>query len=237
MKTIISLIFCVCFFSSSAQINLLRKAAKEANNVVSGQKLSEKEIVKGLKEALNIGGNNATKSASRKGGFYKNPQIKIPFPPEAKKMKITLIKAGMKPQIDAFEQSLNNAAELASKEVQEIIFIAISEMSIQDAVSILRGDDNAATTYLRQQTERQLYSKFKPIIKNAIAQVKVTKHWNLLVKRYNTLPLTKVVNPDLEDYVTQETIDGLFMLIAQEEKNIRENTKARVSELLQKVFK
>ena len=121
--------------------------------------------------------------------------------------------------------------------VQEIIFIAISKMSIQDAVSILRGDDNAATTYLRQQTAKQLYSKFKPIIKRAIAQVEVTKHWNPLVKRYNDLPLIKAVNPDLEDYVTQKTIDGLFVLIAQEEKNIRENPKARVSKLLQKVFK
>jgi len=237
MKTIITLIFCACFFASSAQINLLKQAAKEANNVITGKKLSEKEIVKGLKEALTIGGNKATKSASRKGGFYKNPQIKIPFPPEAKKMKITLIKAGMKPQIDAFEQSLNNAAELASKEVQEIIFIAISEMSIQDAVSILRGDDNAATTYLHQQTAKPLYDKFKPIIKSAIAQVEVTKYWNPLVRRYNALPLIKAVNPDLEDYVTQKTIDGLFVLIAKEEKNIRENPKARVSELLQKVFK
>lgn len=236
MKKIITLIFCVSCFASSAQINLLKQAAKEANNVIAGNKLSEKEIAKGLKEALTIGGNKATKSASQKGGFYKNHQIKIPVPPEAEKMKATLIKSGMKPQIDAFEKSMNSAAEIASKEVQEIIFLAISEMSIKDAISILKGADDAATKYLRQQTEKQLYNKFKPVVKQAMEQIGVSKYWNPLTTRYNALPLTKAVNPDLEDYVTQRTIDGLFVLIAQEEKNIRENPQARVSELLQKVF-
>ena len=237
MKSILILLFCSCFLVSSAQINLLKQTVKQAKKVLPVQKLSEKEIANALKEALTIGGNKASKKASIKGGFYKNHQIKISFPPEAEKMKTTLIKSGMNSQIDDFEKSLNHAAELASKEVQEIIVVAIIDMTVQDAFSILKGNDNAATIYLRQQTEKQLYQRFKPIVKQAIDKVGVTKHWNPLATRYNALPFTKAVNPDLEDYVTQKTIDGLFVLIAQEEKNIRENPKARVSELLQKVFK
>ena len=109
-------------------------------------------------------------------------------------------------------------------------------MSINDAFAILKGNDNAATQYLKKQTSSDLHTEFKPIIKTAIAKVEVTKYWNPLVKRYNALPLTKKVNPDLEEYITAKTIEGLFVLIAQEEKNIRKNPKARVSELLQKVF-
>ena len=110
-------------------------------------------------------------------------------------------------------------------------------MSINDAFAILKGHDNAATQYLKKQTSSDLHTEFKPIIKTAIAKVEVTKYWNPLVKSYNAIPFTKAVNPDLEDYVTQKTIDGLFVLIANQEKEIRNNPKARTSALLQKVFK
>ena len=105
-----------------------------------------------------------------------------------------------------------------------------------DAFEILNGNDNAATQYLKKQTSTDLETKFKPIINTAIGKVEVTKYWNPLIKRYNALPLTKTINPDLEEYITGKTIEGLFILIAEEEKNIRKNPKARVSELLQKVF-
>ena len=151
-------------------------------------------------------------------------------------MKATFLKAGMTNQIKQFEKSINSAAELASKKALEILVNAIKSMSINDAFAILNGNDNAATQYLKKQTSSDLHTEFKPIINTAIAKVEVTKYWQPLVKRYNSLPLTKKVNPDLEEYITAKTIEGLFVLIAQEEKNIRKNPKARVSDLLQKVF-
>jgi len=126
---------------------------------------------------------------------------------------------------------------LATKQVLVIFVDAITNMSIQDAFQILKGENTAATSYLRKQTSAQLYNKIKPIAKKAIQQVEVTKYWNPLVKTYNTIPFTKAVNPDLEGYVTNKTIEGIFVLIANQEKEIRNNPKARTSALLQKVFK
>ena len=199
--------------------------------------INKDEVVKGLKEALVLGADNAIKSASAEDGFYTNKAIRIPFPTEAEKMKTTLQKAGMQSQITAFEKSLNAAAELATKEVFVVFVDAVASMSIKDAFAILKGDNTAATSYLRKQTNTQLYNKIKPIASKAIQQVEVTKYWNPLVKTYNTIPFIKTVNPDLEDYVTNKTIEGLFVLIANQEKEIRNNPKARTSALLQKVFK
>jgi len=237
MKYILLFLFSVTLSSTSAQINLLKKATEKANKLIkTEQSLSVSEVSKGLVEALIQGSEKSAQLASAKDGFNNNTLIRIPFPEDAKKMKATLIKVGMKNQITQFEKSINSAAELASKKALNILIDAIKSMSINDAFSILNGNDNAATQYLKKQTSSDLHTEFKPIIKLAIAKVEVTKYWNPLVKRYNALPLTKKVNPDLEEYITTKTIEGLFVLIAQEEKNIRKNPKARVSELLQKVF-
>ncbi len=220
-----------------AQINLLKSASLQAKQLLNVPELSKEEVAKGLKEALVVGADNAIKSASAKDGFYANKAIQIPFPAEAEKMKTTLQKAGMQSQIIAFEKSVNSAAELAAKEVFVVFVDAVTSMTIKDAFSILKGDNAAATSYLKKQTNTQLYTKIKPIVSKAIQQVEVTKYWNPLVKAYNTIPFTKAVNPDLEDYVTNKTIEGLFVLIANQEKEIRNNPKARTSALLQKVFK
>ena len=143
----------------------------------------------------------------------------------------------MQSQITDFEKSINSAAELATKQVLVIFVDAITSISIQDAFKILKGENTAATSYLKKQTNAQLYNKIKPITKKAIHKVEVTKYWNPLVKTYNSFPFTKAVNPDLEDYVTNKTIEGIFVLIANQEKEIRNNPKARTSALLQKVFK
>ena len=222
---------------SGAQINLLKAASMQAKQLLNTPELSKEEVAKGLREALVVGVDKAIQSASAKDGFYTNKAIRIPFPAEAEKMKTTLEKAVMQSQITAFEKSINSAAELAAKEVFVIFVDAVTTMSIKDAFAILKGDNTAATSYLRKQTNRQLYAKIKPIAGKAIQQVEVTKYWNPLVKSYNAIPFTKAVNPDLEDYVTQKTIDGLFVLIANQEKEIRNNPKARTSALLQKVFK
>ena len=152
-------------------------------------------------------------------------------------MKTTLVKVGMQSQVTQFEKTLNEAAEDASQFAKEIFIDAVKKMTINDAMSILKGKDNAATNYLKEQTSNELYVKFKPVVKQSIAKVNLTKHWNMLTNRYNALPLSQKVNPDLEDYITHQAINGLFVLIANEEKEIRNNPKARVSEILQKVFK
>jgi hypothetical protein len=152
-------------------------------------------------------------------------------------MKVTLINIGMQGQINHFEKTLNAAAEDASKFAKEIFIEAVKNMSIKDAMSILKGNDKAATIYLKEQTSKDLHVKFKPVVKKSIEKVNLTKYWNTLSGRYNALPMTTNVNPDLEDYITTKAINGLFLLIAKEEKSIRNNPKARVSEILQKVFK
>ena len=237
MKIILLSIF-ICFFHlCSAQLILLKVANTKANSLLISSSLDKEEVAKGLREALVVGAEKATQSASSKGGFLNNKAIRIPFPSEADKMKNTLQKAGMQSQIIAFEKSINSAAELAAKEVFVIFVDAVKTMTINDAFTILKGEDDAATTYLRKQTNAQLYAKIKPITSNAIQQVEVTKYWTPLVKSYNAIPFTKAINPDLEDYVTDKAIEGLFVLIANQEKKIRNNPEARVSALLQKVFK
>ena len=237
MKYILLFLLSVTISSTSAQINLLKKATEKANKLLKAeQHLTASEVSKGLVEALIQGSKKSVQSASVKDGFNNNTLIRIPFPEDAKKMKTTLIKVGMTNQIKQFEKSINSAAELASKKALNILIKAINSMSINDAFAILNGNDNAATQYLKKQTYSDLHTEFKPIINTAIAKVEVTKYWNPLVKRYNSLPLTKKINPDLEEHITTKTIEGLFILIAQEEKNIRKNPKARVSDLLQKVF-
>ena len=236
MKTIFSVLLLLVVQLCSAQIDLLKVASTKASTLLYSS-ANEDEVAKGLREALVIGADKATESASAKNGFYLNNIIRIPFPPEAEKMKITLQKAGMQSQIKNFEKSINSAAELATKQVLIIFVDAINNMGIQDAFQILKGENTAATSYLRRKTSVQLYNKIKPLAKKSIQQVEITKYWTPLVKTYNTIPFTKSVQPDLEDYVTNKTIEGIFILIANQEKEIRNNPKARTSALLQKVFK
>ena len=199
--------------------------------------LSEDQVKKGLVEALIKGSEKSVQLASKKDGFNLNKSIKIPFPQDARKMKSTLVKMGFSDQVIKFEKSINNAAELASKEALPIFIDAVKSMTINDAFSILNGDDNSATVYLKDQTSTSLYTKFKPIISNAISKVDVTKYWSDLTSAYNKVPFVKPVNTDLDDYITKWAMYGLFFLIEQEEKNIRNNPTARTTEILKKVFK
>jgi len=236
MKAIFSVSLLLVVQLCSAQIDLLKVASTKANSFITSSATKD-EVAKGLKEALVVGADKSIKIASIKDGFYANKIIRIPFPDQAEKMKITLQKSGMKSQIIAFEKSINSAAELATKEVLFIFSDAIANLSIKDAFKILKAGNTAATSYLRKQTNAQLYTKIKPIVKKAIQKVQVTKYWNPLLKMHNSIPFTKSVDPDLEDYVTNKTIEGIFVLIAIQEKKIRNNPKARTSTLLQKVFK
>lgn len=194
------------------------------------------EVASGLKEALSLGAKNAVQLASRVDGFYKNPLIFIPFPPEAQQMKAALERLGLKSQVDKFVMLLNRAAEEGAKEATPIFLNAIKGLTIQDGFQILKGAPNAATEYLRRQTTPQLTAAFRPVIKRAIDKVQATQVWNPLVTQYNRIPFVRKANPDLDAYVTERAIAGLFKLIANEELKIRQNPAARVSDILRKVF-
>lgn len=226
---------------SCAQINL-KNIGQQVENTVNtvagngGSNLSNADIIKGLKEALNVGTNNSTAKASKFDGFYKNDLIKIPFPPEAKQVKTTVENLGMKPQVDKFVMTLNRAAEEASKEAKPIFVNAITSMTINDGLSILNGGNDAATQYLKGKTQAQLNAAFSPIVKKAIQKVELTKYWKPIVSQYNKVPFVNKVNPDLEKYVTDKALEGLFKLVAEEETKIRKDPAARVSEILRQVF-
>jgi len=213
------------------------KISKEVDKTINGdKKLTSDEIIRGLKEALQVGSNNASGSASKLDGFFKNPLIKIPFPPEAKEMENKLRAIGMGKQVDEFILTVNRAAEEAAKQSASVFINAITSMTITDGLSILKGADTAATGYLRKTTGGQLHDKFKPVIQSAVQKVQVTKYWNPLATTYNALPFVKKVNPDLEEYITQRALNGLYLLVSQEEMKIRKDPAARVTELLKKVF-
>ncbi len=201
--------------------------------------LTTAEVVQGLKEALTVGAQNSASNASKTDGFYRNAQLFIPFPPEAIKVKNTLEQAGLNKPIDDFVLSLNRAAEDASKKAFPIFKSAITSMTITDAMGILKGGDNAATNYLRSKTYSQLKAEFSPVVKQSISNVKVTSYWNPVVTNYNRLTMLtggEKVNPNLEEYITEKAIDGLFKLVAQEEALIRKDPAARVTDILKKVF-
>ncbi|MCF8276911.1 MAG: DUF4197 domain-containing protein [Flavobacteriales bacterium] len=217
----------------------MKDAEKTVKNVTTDNgtgSLSEDEIIKGLKEALAVGSSNAGKSASQLDGFYKNDKIKIPFPPEVDQVRTTVEKVGLKPQVDKFVETLNRAAEEAAKEAAPIFVNAITSMNINDGMNILNGGDRAATTFLQDKTSPELKAKFEPIVKAAIEKVQLTKYWNPIINQYNKVPMVKKVNPDLDAYVLDKALDGLFTLVAEEEAKIRKDPAARVSDILKKVF-
>lgn len=228
-----ALFWLISAHGAQAQINLGKVLDK-----VSGKSggLSENEIVLGLKEALNVGISNGSDSASKVDGFFKNELIKIAVPPEAQKVAETLRKMGLGDQVDKFTLSLNRAAEDAAKRSKPIFFKAITSMTVPDALGILKGQDDAATQYLKKSTNDELFKAFFPVVDSTLSLNKATQYYGDIVNTYNQLPLVKKVNPNLKEYATQKTMDGLYVLIAQEEKKIRENPGARVTDLLKKVF-
>ncbi len=244
MKHITLLLATFLFITTQAQIDInksLKDAKKKADNTLKpkgGDKgLTNDEVISGLKEALTVGTNNSSSLASKADGFYKNPAITIPFPPEAMEMKARLEKMGMKKQVDEFVMTLNRAAEEAAKDAAPVFTNAIKGMTVGDGFAILKGADSAATGYLKEKTSVELHDKFKPNVAAAIKKVDVTKYWTPLANAYNKLPGVTKQNPDLDEYVTQRALTGLFKMIAVEEKKIRKDPAARVSDILKKVFK
>jgi hypothetical protein len=226
------ILLCAC---TSAQIN---QTLGDINKTLEGGSsgLTTAEVADGLKEALVKGISTGSDLVSQMDGYYKNPQIKIPFPPDVKKVEDKLRQIGLGSEVDKFVMTLNHGAEDAAKEAKPIFISAIRAMTIEDAWGILKGSDDAATQFLKRTTSTQLKDKFKPVIQKSLEKVNATRYYNQLVTKYNQLPLVQKVNPDLDDYATEKAMEGLFLMIAKEEKNIRENPVARTTELLKKVF-
>ena len=198
--------------------------------------LSEDEAARGIKEALEKGTNSGVEIVSKVDGYFGDPQIKIPFPPDAQVIESKLRAIGLGDKVDEVVLTINRAAEDAAKEAKPIFVAAIRNMSIRDAINIVKGEEDAATQYLKKNTSVELNAKFQPVIKNSLDKVEATKHWEEVINIYNKIPFVKKMNPDLTAYVTQKAIDGLFVMIAKEEKKIREDPMARTTELLKKVF-
>lgn len=198
--------------------------------------LSEEEVAAGLKEALEVGTDNSVQSAHAADGYFLNPLIKIPFPEEASVIETALRGIGANGLVDGLVEKLNRAAEDAADEAGPIFLNAISAMTIQDAWNILKGNDDAATQYLRTNTYDNLKTTFKPDIQNSIATVGADVAWTQVTTTYNNIPFVTPVNTDLADYTTGKALDGLFVLIADEELLIRQDPAARITDLLQRVF-
>lgn len=198
--------------------------------------LSSEEVGNGLKEALTQGISKGADALSQADGYFKNPKIKIPFPPDAQKMEKKLRDIGMSEDVDKFILTLNRGAEDAAKQAKPIFVDAIKKMTITDVMAILKGQPDAATQYLKKTTSPQLTAQFKPVIKASLDKVGATKHYKDLASTYDKIPFVKKVNPDLEAYTTDLAIQGLFITVANEEKEIRANPAARTTDLLKKVF-
>jgi len=220
---------------SFGQLKGLLDKAKDKVSTVTGSN-SNVDISAGLKEALNKGITEQVSKLTATDGFYKNEAVKILMPEELQKVDKTLRKMGMSSLADEGIKSLNRAAEVAVKEATPIFVSAIKNMSIRDAKNILMGNDNAATTYLESSTSAALYSKFNPVVKESIGKVGADVVWSKIIEKYNTIPLVSKVNPDINDYVTNKAMEGVFTMIAVEEKDIRTNLNSRTSDVLKKVF-
>jgi len=216
--------------------NLLNKGKDLMKSVGSTGGFSKEEAAEAIKESLIKGATSGTEIVSKVDGYFKDPEIKIPFPEDVQVVEKKLRSIGAGAKVDEAILSINRAAETAASEAKPIFVAAIKSLTVTDAINIVKGEDDAATRYLDKTTNAPLYEKFKPVITAALEKTGATKHWTTVISSYNKIPLVKKVNPDLEDYVTNKAIYGLFIMIAKEEKLIRDDPAARTSDLLKKVF-
>lgn len=198
--------------------------------------LSQAEIGNGLKEALNNGIAKQVSKLTATDGFFKNEAVKILLPEELQTVDKKLRQIGMSKLAAEGLKVINRAAEDAVKEATPIFVDAVKQMTFTDAKNILMGNESSATTYLQNTTSTALYTKFNPVIKNSYTKVGADKVWKEIITKYNSIPLVKKVNPDLTDYTTKKAMEGVFKMIAVEEKDIRTNLASRSSDLLRKVF-
>jgi hypothetical protein len=227
-------LFCLAFVPgiSFSQLKLPDLIAKKASTGIT-----EKEAGQGIKEALLQGVSNAVLNLNKTDGFFGSEFYKMLLPPDAKKVETTLRKTGMGAQVDKAILAINRGAEDAVAYAKPIFIEAIKEMTLMDAMNIIKGPKDAATNYFKEKTKQQLIIAFSPSVKSSLDKVEATKYYADIMNTYNNFPTTfKKVNPDLPSYVVGKAVDALFDQIAKEEANIRENPVARTTEMLKKVF-
>ena len=240
MKKLAVFIGTIIFLYSCDVLNEAANIVNSSNNTNSkNPSLTNDEVVSGLREALQIGIKNSVDLTSVTDGFLQNNEIRLPFPPDAQKVRDKAIEWKLNGQVEKFETTLNRAAEEASKEALPIFADAIKNMSVQDGFAILKGGDGAATKFLKDNTSAKLVAAFAPKVKEATSKVKLTEYWSPIITKYNnamTLTGGEKLNPDLDAYITQKAIDGLFLMVSKEENKIRKDPAAQVTALLTKVF-
>jgi len=223
-------------------LSLFLFSCDELQNVVNtlptgqGGGISEAMIGNGLRQALDFGIDKQVNKLTQKDGFYKNQLVKIVLPEELQKVDQALRDIGLSSLADEGIKALNRAAEDAVKEATPIFVDAVKGITFNDAKNILLGPDNSATTYLESRTRTSLYNKFNPVISNSFSKVGADQIWTEIINKYNTIPFVNKVNPDLNDYVTQEALKGVYKMISVEEKEIRNKVSSRTTDLLRKVF-
>jgi hypothetical protein len=230
----IVLLSAVNFAAAAGLSDMLKGVQNQLSGSPGG--LTNDEIIAGLKEALKVGTEKAVALVSKPDGYYKNPDIKIPLPESVQKVEKLLRATGYGEKVDNFELSMNRAAERAAPEAKSIFADAIQQMTFDDAKKILDGPDNAATLYFEDKTSSRLREIFKPIVTKAMGQVGVTRSYQELNAKVESMPFGKSISFDLDQYVTDGSLKGLFKMLAEEEKQIRTQPAARVTDLLKKVF-
>ncbi|MGH1339523.1 MAG: DUF4197 domain-containing protein [Aureispira sp.] len=238
MKRISILILCLFTSFSMMRCDTLQEIVDSTlSSSGSGSSgLSNDQIISGLKQALTQGTSKGVKMLAVKDGFFKNAAVKVLFPPEAQKVEKTLRDVGAGQLVDVAVEKLNRAAEDAAVGAKDIFVNAIKQMTVKDAMDILMGSDNAATNYLRKTTTSKLFASFNPVIKNSLNKVGASDAWSTVMTNYNKVPFVEKVNPDLDNYVTNKAMDGVFYMIEKEERLIRKDPVKRVTEILKQVF-
>ena len=233
-KLTLTLLVIVSFSVSSCEAqNIFKDVLRK---VGTQQSTSNLDIAAGLKQALNQGVDKAIAQVSVTDGFFKNQAIKVLLPPELQQIESKMRAIGMGSMVDNGLKLLNRAAEDASSKAKPIFVGAVKQMTFQDATSILMGEKNAATQYLKKTTSTPLYQAFSPVIKGSLDSVGATKMWTQIISKYNKIPFITKVNPDLTDYVTNKAMDGVFLMVEKEELAIRKDPINRTTDLLKKVF-
>ena len=231
LLTVIFLLVLPTYSNGGFFDDVVRKFSRPSSNSPD-----ESTVISGLKEALTIGAENAILAVSAPDGYFGNMAIRISMPPKLEKAERVLRKVGYSKQADEFILSMNRAAEQAAPQAAGIFLEAIKKMSIQKAWTILEGGDTAATEYFRENTHDSLYTLFRPIISTSMGKVGAVRSYNRMNRKYTSLPFVKREPVDLEDYVTERSLYGLYFMIGMEEQKIRKDPAARVTELLKNVF-
>ena len=229
--------FCILTSLSLSNCDVVQDVVNTTLGSDSGSTaLTNDDIIKGLKEALIQGTSKGVNVLSAKDGFFKNMDVKVLFPPEAQKVEKTLRDLQMGGVVDMAVEKLNRAAEDAAVGAKDVFVNAITSMTVTDAMDILMGEDNACTNYLKKTTSKALFDSFNPVIKKSLNSVGASDAWSTVMNNYNKVPFVEKINPDLDDYVTNKAMDGVFLMIEKEEKLIRKDPVQRVTDLLKKVF-